>query len=446
MAQGTISPFNAVTFHENDSSTDSVNAFESKNAPTDLTLFENLSPSFSNPGFVFSGWNTSENGNGTSYANGSSYSFASNLDLFAQWTQGFSAVTFYENSSPSDSVRAFQSLNAPADLTLFASFNPVFTKSGYQFDDWNTSPDGSGASFANGALYGFGSNLTLYAQWTSISTTTTTVSSTEFTVSFNDGGGTGVLSPVSVASGSSVQLPLAGSLTYQGFSQTGWFTALTGGTLIGEGGASFVPTSSLILYAQWAAGVLDSVAFSANGGTGIVAPLTVAPGSSVTIPAGTGLLDPGFVFSGWSTTPSSQSTVFSQGASYSVNASVTLYAVWTAATKASVVSQLAGAVGPFPVGSSTLGPTLKAQIHNIASGMKTVGYVSASMFGYSLAIEKCPKPKTLSSRRATVVENYLRGVLASLHIEPVVMHATGEGSIKGSSSSAFRRVEVFLKL
>ena len=52
----------------------------------------------------------------------------------------------------------------------------------------------------------------------------------------------------------------------------------------------------------------------------------------------------------------------------------------------------------------------------------------------------------LSARRATSVENYLRDALVALHVQPVVMHATGEGSVANSSNSAFRRVEIFLAI
>jgi uncharacterized repeat protein (TIGR02543 family) len=448
-AEGVISPFNAVTFHENDSTSDSVNAFESQNTPSDLTLFADLSPTFSNTGSVFNGWNTSANGSGTSYANGSEYSFLANLDLFAQWTQGFNAVTFNENASTVDTINTFESMNSPSALTLFANLTPTFAKTGYSFAGWNTSPDGNGTPYENGALYGFASNLALYAQWTqntTTTTTTTTLPGSTFTVSFNDGGGSGILNPVTVASGSSVQLPNSGSLTYLGFSQTGWFTALTGGSLIGLGGASFVPTSSITLYAQWTAGVADTISFSSNGGTGIIPAMTSSAGTSLTLPTGVGLLDTGFVFAGWSPTSTSQSLVYSPGAPYAVVGSVTLYAVWTVAAKAPVVSQLAGSVGPFVRGSSVLGTTLKRQVHNIASGMRARDYASASMFGYALANEKVGNVNTLSARRATAVENYLRSVLASLHHEPVVMHATGEGLVRGTSNSAFRRVEVFVKL
>ncbi len=266
------------------------------------------------------------------------------------------------------------------------------------------------------------------------------------TVSFNDGGATGLLSPVTVSSGSSVQLPVAGSLTNPGFTQTGWFTAPTGGTLIGQGGESFVPTSSETLYAQWTVGADDVLTFSANGGTGSVPAISATAGTSLTLPTGSGLADSGFTLSGWSPTSTSQSLVYSTGATYEVAGSATLYAVWVVSAKIPIVSQLAGSIGPFVRGSSELNATLKLQIRAIATSMKARDYASAAMFGYALANEETVNVKTLSVRRATAVENYLRGVLVALGVEPVVMHATGEALVKGTSSADFRRVEVFLKL
>jgi uncharacterized repeat protein (TIGR02543 family) len=442
------SSYSVVTFAENDNGADNVVASQSASGSEALTLFSSLSPALNDPGHVFVNWNTQSNGSGESYTDGATYSFSSNMILYAQWSSNYSSVTFAENDNSSDSVVAQQTENVVTSLTLFGELSPAFAKVGYSFLDWSTNPGTGGTTYVDGADYSFSSNLILYAQWTqnATTTTTTTLPGSTITVSFNDGGGSGILNPVTVASGSSVQLPNSGSLTYLGFSQTGWFTALTGGSLIGLGGASFVPTSSITLYAQWTAGVADTISFSSNGGTGIIPAMTSSAGTSLTLPTGVGLLDTGFVFAGWSPTSTSQSLVYSPGAPYAVVGSVTLYAVWTVAAKAPVVSQLAGSVGPFVRGSSVLGTTLKRQVHNIASGMRARDYASASMFGYALANEKVGTVNTLSARRATAVENYLRSVLASLHHEPVVMHATGEGLVRGTSNSAFRRVEVFVKL
>jgi len=51
----------------------------------------------------------------------------------------------------------------PAALTLNA-----FTRAGYTFAGWNTNADGSGTAYADGAIYGFAANATLYAQWSAL--------------------------------------------------------------------------------------------------------------------------------------------------------------------------------------------------------------------------------------------------------------------------------------
>lgn len=47
----------------------------------------------------------------------------------------------------------------------------AFSKSGYSFEKWNTSPDGSGTSYNAGSTYK-GNGMTLYAQWKSVFTAT----------------------------------------------------------------------------------------------------------------------------------------------------------------------------------------------------------------------------------------------------------------------------------
>ena len=41
----------------------------------------------------------------------------------------------------------------------------TFTRTGYTFSGWNTSADGTGSSYSDGAMYLFNSNTTMYAQW-----------------------------------------------------------------------------------------------------------------------------------------------------------------------------------------------------------------------------------------------------------------------------------------
>ena len=99
------------------------------------------------------------------------------------------------------------------------------------------------------------------------------------------------------------------------------------------------PTGSTTLTAngtydvtEYASAVVDvdvfTVTYNANGGTGTVAPVTVAAGDSVTLSDGTGLTAPeGKEFAGWAKSSSAQSATVESP--YTPTESVTLYAVYT---------------------------------------------------------------------------------------------------------------------
>ena len=57
----------------------------SMTAQSETTTSNLTSNAFNRPGYTFTGWNTREDGQGTPYAAGASYSFASDLTLHAQW-------------------------------------------------------------------------------------------------------------------------------------------------------------------------------------------------------------------------------------------------------------------------------------------------------------------------------------------------------------------------
>lgn len=86
-------------------------------------------------------------------------------------------VTF--NSNGGTGTMTAQSATSATALT-----SNTFTRSGYTFAGWNTSANGSGTSYSNGASYPFSTSTTLYAQWTASSST----------VTFNANGGTGSMS------------------------------------------------------------------------------------------------------------------------------------------------------------------------------------------------------------------------------------------------------------
>jgi hypothetical protein len=90
-----------------------------------------------------------------------------NCDAGAYEYQG-AAVTFEPNGG--SGTMSIEIANSPTALTAEA-----FSYSGHIFTGWNTSADGSGASYPNGAIYEFVANSTLYAQWIPVYATTTGV-------------------------------------------------------------------------------------------------------------------------------------------------------------------------------------------------------------------------------------------------------------------------------
>jgi hypothetical protein len=141
-----------VTFDANGGS--GMMAAEAGNGPMALTA-----NGFTRTGFTFAAWNTAANGNGTGYADGATYPFSVNVTLYAQWTAITYTVTFDPNGG--SGTMTPEAVNAPTALT-----SNDFTWAGHAFGGWNTSANGSGSGYADGATYPFTADATLYAQWT----------------------------------------------------------------------------------------------------------------------------------------------------------------------------------------------------------------------------------------------------------------------------------------
>jgi hypothetical protein len=246
-----------VTFNENDNATDSTTLNASESAPTALVTFARLQPAFSNPGHSFTGWNTAANGSGVAYSDGSTYSYSSNINLYAQWAINVEVhtVTFIENDNAADTASSEMSASAASSLTLFENLQPNFVNVAHSFSDWNTERDGTGTSYANGAQFSFGSDLVLYAQWTSNSIDT---------LSFNANGGSGSIDSISGAPGSLVTVPGQTGLIRVGYVLTGWNTNAHGSGTAFQIGQLVTLSESVNLFAQWS-GHTPATLFGAVG-------------------------------------------------------------------------------------------------------------------------------------------------------------------------------------
>ncbi len=99
--------------------------------------------------YTFSNWNTAANGSGTAYSSGASYTANAAATLYAQWTP----------------------TTTTASVTL-----PTITRTGYRFDGWFTAQ--TGGSQVTSPFTPGNDVVTLYAHWTAMSATLSSVSPT----------------------------------------------------------------------------------------------------------------------------------------------------------------------------------------------------------------------------------------------------------------------------
>lgn len=149
-----------------------------------------------------------------------------------------------------------------------------------------------------------------------------------------------------------------------GYAFDGWYTKQTGGTKI-TSSTAVTATQGITLYAHWTAATY-TVTYNANGGTGAPAAQTKTHGTAlalsstkpskissdassyvVTLNANGGTCSASSIeatrltdysFKNWNTKADGTGTAYSSGASYTTDASATLYAQWSSTTKTKSVT------------------------------------------------------------------------------------------------------------
>ena len=265
-------------------------------------------------GATFSGWNTAADGFGDAYAAGGSYTIDAPTTLYAQWTLDTYPVVYDANGGTGAITSATKSFG----IDLVLSDGTGFTRAGQIFLGWDTLALGGGTAFPPGATYAANAALTLYAQWMPM----------VFPVVYDANGGTGAIGPDGKVF--AIDLPLSDGtgFTRVGHTFLGWNTLALGGGAAFAAGATYSVDEPVTLYAQWMP-VVFPVVYDANGGTGAIASATKSFGIDLTLSDGTGLSRIGHAFLGWDTLALGGGTAFAPGATYAVDAPVTLYAQWT---------------------------------------------------------------------------------------------------------------------
>ena len=280
----------------------------------DLTLSDTV-PTRS--GYTFKGWGTSSTSTSASYQPGGNYTANSSRTLYAIWESNTpTTYTVTYNANGGSGAPSSQTKTHNVTLTL-SSTKP--TRTGYTFLGWATSSSATSATYSAGGSYTNNASVTLYAVWTPIT----------YTVSYNANGGSGAPSSQTKTYGVTLTLSSV-KPTRTGYTFLGWSTSSTATSATYTAGSSYTSNSSVTLYAVWSVNTY-TVSYNANGGSGAPSSQTKTYGTTLTL-SSTKPTRTGYTFLGWSTSSTATSATYSAGGSYTNNASVTLYAVWSVNT------------------------------------------------------------------------------------------------------------------
>jgi uncharacterized repeat protein (TIGR02543 family) len=341
-------------------------------------------------------------------------------------------VTFDANGG--SGVMASETQSQPTALAL-----NVFTWAGHTFVRWNTSPNGSGTSYANGAVFPFGTPTTLFAQWKA-------GREVPRAITFRANGGKGAMrsevdnTPTAIS---------ANRFSRSGYTFVNWNTAATGSGKSFAAGATYSFKSSVTLYAQWkknSAPLFHLVKFAANGGKGAMAaqrrdnPSPLTPNH---------FSRSGYTFVNWNTAASGRGAAFANGALYPFAVSVTLYAQWKKDKSVAPhpIQKSALTIGPFAAGSSTVSTDLQSLVRNLANIVKTNKDSQIALLGYGDTLTPTSQQNAsdvtanvaLAQKRAQAVATFLQDDLNALGLKgwTISLAASTTTSRSGLSASGY---------
>jgi uncharacterized repeat protein (TIGR02543 family) len=319
-------------------------------------------------------------------------------------------VTFVANGGAG--TMAPETESASTALSLNA-----FTRHGYTFIDWNTSANGSGISYSNGAMFPFTTTTELFAQWKRGKTPTRTIT-------FFANGGTGRTNSEIENTPTAIK---SNHFTRSGYTFVDWNTKAKGTGKSYKAGATYPFKRSMTLYAQWKkvpkappkAPPSYIVTFAANGGAGTMSAETHHAAATLTPNHFTRT---GYRFVGWNTSFKGTGVSYANGSTYPFKRSITLYAQWRKIKVATpppttTTTTIPGGVtiGPFSLDSSTLSSALKSQIQSLAIEVKTNKASQITLYGFG---DKTVPPNEtnveLGQQRAAAVATYLEAQLTAI--------------------------------
>lgn len=149
---------------------------------------------------------------------------------------------------------------------------------------------------------------------------------TSYTIKYNANGGSGAPSSQTKWYGTNIKLS-SETPTRPGYTFSGWGTSSTTLSVSYSAGATYSSNANITLYAIWTP-ITYAVKFSPNGGSGGPLAQTKTHGVDLKIPT-TIPTRTNYTFKGWGASASSTTVSYNPGATYTKDANMTLYAIWS---------------------------------------------------------------------------------------------------------------------
>lgn len=280
---------------------------------------------FTRSGYTFIGWATSPNGS-VVYQPGNNITLNSNITLYAKWQKAPDPEpepvehTLSYDKNAADATGSMSSQTGEEGSDVIVKENG-FTRPGYTFQGWATSPYG-GVSYNPGDPYRLTGDATLYAVWKKDPVNYT------LTYDKNAADATGTTASQTGEENTSVNLRDNGftrpNYTFQGWADT------PDGPVAHNPGDSYTLTGNKTMYAVWKRNAIH-LNYDANGGNGKHDPTEGEVNTNITIPGD--LNDsfdrPGYEITSWNTKPDGSGTTYQPGGNVPMGTTdQTLYAQW----------------------------------------------------------------------------------------------------------------------
>jgi len=330
---------------------------ESKKATNGMTY--GTLPTPTKDGYTFVGWNTKADGTGSTITSASIVNLSGATTLYAMWDLGPYTINYnllyglndvstttsdYMNYSVSNGV---VTVTATSDDGYGFVNGRVYLEQGVEYTFSATSSGtwshDESIDTVEAYLMLNGEYSTYYHMETNNYTFTPTVSGEYWLrLDVNQSGKTHTFSDIMIYSSDlSPQTKTYGNtLTLsntipvrKGYDFLGWSTDPLATSATYASGGSYTVNNNTTLYAVWKSNSY-TVSYNANGGSGAPSAQTKYHDTTLTLSSTTPTRS-GYIFAGWSTSSSATSATYKAGGSYTANASVTLYAVWTTVTTTS---------------------------------------------------------------------------------------------------------------